>query len=80
MIMIDADDVCKYADSLRADIVAKIVSRLGLEKTMFEASNSKISEWFVKRYGPRVNLFVDHSQVMDLECLRGGSLVLIPSS
>ncbi|KAI3957167.1 hypothetical protein MKW98_002794 [Papaver atlanticum] len=74
MIMIDADDVCKYADSLRADIVAKIISRLGLEKTMFEASNSKISEWFVKRYGPRVNLFVDHSQVMDLECLRGSSL------
>ncbi|KAL5972837.1 hypothetical protein ACLOJK_039643 [Asimina triloba] len=53
MIMIDADDVCKYADHLRADIVAKIISRLGLEKTMFEASGPKTSEWFVKRYGPR---------------------------
>ncbi|OVA13164.1 (2R)-phospho-3-sulfolactate synthase [Macleaya cordata] len=74
MIMIEADDVCKYADSLRTDFVAKIIGRLGLEKTMFEASNSKTSEWFVKRYGPRVNLFVDHSQVMDLECLRGSSL------
>lgn len=71
MIMIDADDLCKYTDSLRSDVVAKIVGRLGLEKTMFEASNAKASEWFVKRYGPRVNLFVDHSQVMDLECLRG---------
>jgi phosphosulfolactate synthase (CoM biosynthesis protein A) len=58
MIMIDADDVCQRADSLRADIVAKIVGRLGLEKTMFEASNPSTSEWFVKRYGPRVlNLF-----------------------
>lgn len=74
MIMIDADDVCKYADSLRADIIAKIVGRLGLEKTMFEASNSKTSEWFIKRYGPKVNLFVDHSDVMNLECLRGGNL------
>lgn len=54
MIMIDADDVSKHADSLRTDIVAKIISRLGLEKTMFEASNANTSEWFIKRYGPRV--------------------------
>ncbi|KAK9089598.1 hypothetical protein Scep_028680 [Stephania cephalantha] len=74
MIMIDADDVCQVADSLRTDIVAKIIGRLGLEKTMFEASNPKATEWFIKRYGPRVNLFVDHSQVMDLECLRGHNL------
>ncbi|XP_052157885.1 protein HEAT-STRESS-ASSOCIATED 32 [Oryza glaberrima] len=71
MIMIDADDICQRADSLRADIVAKIVGRLGLEKTMFEASNPNTSEWFVRRYGPRVNLFVDHSDVMNLERLRG---------
>lgn len=54
MIMIDADDVCQRAESLRTDIIAKIVGRLGLDKTMFEASNSNTSEWFVRRYGPRV--------------------------
>lgn len=74
MIMIDSDDVCKHADSLRADIIAKVLGRLGLEKTMFEASNPRTSEWFIRRYGPKVNLFVDHSQVMDLECLRGRNL------
>ncbi|KAL7088782.1 hypothetical protein ACP275_13G148400 [Erythranthe tilingii] len=74
MIMIDADGVCRQADSMRADIIAKVVSRLGLEKTMFEASNRNTSEWFIKQYGPRVNLFVDHSQIMDLECLRGRNL------
>ncbi|KAJ4703286.1 protein HEAT-STRESS-ASSOCIATED 32-like [Melia azedarach] len=74
MIMIDADDVCKQAESVRADIIAKVIGRLGLEKTMFEASNSRTSEWFIRQYGPKVNLFVDHSQVMDLECLRGRNL------
>lgn len=54
MIMIDADDVCKYTDSLRADIIAKVIGRLGLEKTMFEASNPRTSEWFIKQYGPKV--------------------------
>jgi phosphosulfolactate synthase (CoM biosynthesis protein A) len=57
MIMIDADDVCQHIDSLRADIIAKIIGRLGLEKTMFETSNANTSEWFVKRYGPRVLTF-----------------------
>ncbi|KAJ4831756.1 Protein HEAT-STRESS-ASSOCIATED 32 [Turnera subulata] len=71
MIMIDADDVCRDADSLRGDIIAKVIGRLGIERTMFEASNPKTSEWFIKRYGPKVNLFVDHSQVIGLECLRG---------
>ncbi|CAI9087723.1 OLC1v1021869C2 [Oldenlandia corymbosa var. corymbosa] len=74
MIMIDAADVCQQADSVRADIIAKIIGRLGIEKTMFEASNPQTSEWFVKQYGPKVNLFVDHSQLMDLECLRGRNL------
>lgn len=55
MISIDAEDVCRYADSVRADIIAKVIGRLGLEKTMFEASNSKTSEWFVKQYGPNVH-------------------------
>ncbi|CAN7013792.1 unnamed protein product [Brassica rapa subsp. trilocularis] len=73
-IMIDADDVCKYADSVRADIIAKVIGRLGVEKTMFEASDAKLAEWFIKRYGPNVNLYVDHSQIMDLECLRGRHL------
>lgn len=71
MIMIDAQDVCQRAESLRADIVAKIIGRLGIEKTMFEAGDFRTADWFISQYGPKVNLFVDHSQVVDLECLRG---------
>ncbi|KAL8204293.1 hypothetical protein R6Q57_009916 [Mikania cordata] len=39
MILMDAEDVCKYVDSVRVDIIAKVIGRLGIEKTMFEASN-----------------------------------------
>jgi len=55
MIMIDADGVSQHADKMRGDIVAKIIGRLGLEKTMFEASNQRISEWFIRQYSPKVN-------------------------
>ncbi|KAK2383244.1 Protein HEAT-STRESS-ASSOCIATED 32 [Trifolium repens] len=74
MIMIDADDVSKHADNMRADVIAKIIGRLGLEKTMFEASNHNASEWFIKQYGPNVNLFIDHSHLVDVECIRGRNL------
>lgn len=60
MIMIDADDLCKHADSVRADIIAKVIGRLGLERTMFEASNPRTSEWFIKHYGPKVCLSSTH--------------------
>ncbi|XP_068316522.1 protein HEAT-STRESS-ASSOCIATED 32-like [Pyrus communis] len=47
----DADDVCKHAGSMHADIIAKVIGRLGAEKTVFEASNPRTSEWFIKQYG-----------------------------
>ena len=58
MIMIDADDVCKHVDAVRADIIAKIIGRLGLERIMFEASNPQTSEWFIKCYGPKVCSYI----------------------
>lgn len=39
---------------------------------MFEAAEPKVFDWYVKNNGPDVNLFVDHSQVIQLECLRQG--------
>jgi phosphosulfolactate synthase (CoM biosynthesis protein A) len=39
---------------------------------MFEAPDPPVFEWYVKNYGIDVNLFVDHSQIVQLECLRSG--------
>jgi hypothetical protein len=60
------------AKSCRTDISPKIVRSLGLERVMFEASDPEVFAWYIKNYGPEVNLFVDHSQIVQLECLRRG--------
>jgi phosphosulfolactate synthase (CoM biosynthesis protein A) len=39
---------------------------------MFEAAEPDVFSWYVKNYGIDVNLFVDHSQIVQLECLRAG--------
>jgi phosphosulfolactate synthase (CoM biosynthesis protein A) len=53
-------------------VIARIADALGLERVMFEAADPSVFTWYVKHYGAEVNLFVDHSQIVQLECLRSG--------
>jgi len=72
MIMIESEGITEEVKVWRTDVPPKIVQALGLEKVMFEAADPDVFAWYVKNYGPEVNLFVDHSQIVQLECLRSG--------
>ncbi|MCL5099034.1 MAG: phosphosulfolactate synthase, partial [Candidatus Omnitrophica bacterium] len=72
MIMIESEGITESVHSWRTDVIAKFIRGLGLEKTMFEAAEPAVFRWYIKNYGPEVNLFVDHSQIVLLECLRSG--------
>jgi phosphosulfolactate synthase (CoM biosynthesis protein A) len=72
MIMIESEGITENVRAWRTDVVAKIGDALGLEHVMFEAADPEVFAWYIKNYGPEVNLFVDHSQIVQLECLRSG--------
>lgn len=72
LIMIESEGITENVTSWRTDVSAQIVDALGLEHVMFEAADPAVFSWYVKQYGPEVNLFVDHSQIVQLECLRAG--------
>ena len=72
MIMIESEGITENVKTWRTDVVAKIVQALGTEQVMFEAAEPEVFAWYIKNYGPEVNLFVDHSQIVQLECLRSG--------
>ncbi len=72
MIMIESEGITENVKVWRTDVPAKMVNALGLEKVMFEAAEPDVFAWYIKNYGPEVNLFVDHSQIVQLECLRSG--------
>lgn len=72
MIMIESEGITENVKVWRTDVVARIARALGLEQVMFEAADPEVFAWYVKNYGPDVNLFVDHSQIVRLECLRSG--------
>jgi phosphosulfolactate synthase (CoM biosynthesis protein A) len=72
LIMIESEGITENVNVWRTDVPAKIIATLGLEKVMFEAADPEVFAWYIKNYGPEVNLFVDHSQIVQLECLRSG--------
>jgi phosphosulfolactate synthase (CoM biosynthesis protein A) len=72
MVMIESEGITENVTTWRTDVVARIINTLGLEKPMFEAADPEVFAWYIKNYGPEVNLFVDHSQIVQLESLRSG--------
>lgn len=72
MIMVESEGITENIESWRTDVPARFIDELGLEKLMFEAADPDVFAWYIKNYGADVNLFVDHSQIVQLQCLRAG--------
>ena len=70
--MIESEGITENMKAWRTDVPARIITSLGLEKVMFEAADPEVFTWYIKNYGSEVNLFVDHGQIVQLECLRSG--------
>src|SRR5215831_5476170 len=72
IIMIESEGITENVDAWRTDLPAKFIDAIGMEKLMFEAADPDVFAWYIKNYGADVNLFIDHSQIVQLECLRAG--------
>lgn len=72
MIMIESEGITEQVTKWRTDVISSIINSLGLEKIMFEAADPEVFSWYLKNYGPEVNLFVDHSQIVQLTAERYG--------
>ena len=72
LIMIESEGITECVRSWRTDAASELADSLGIENIMFEAADPPVFEWYLKNYGAEVNLFVDHSQIVNLEALRSG--------
>src|SRR3954470_12706074 len=58
---------------MRTDLIAEIAEEVGVESVLFEAPTKSAQAWFVKRFGPEVNLGnIPPDEVIPLETLRQG--------
>jgi phosphosulfolactate synthase (CoM biosynthesis protein A) len=72
-ILLESEGVTENGTAWRTDVPERFAAALGLEKVMVEAADPEVFAWYLRDYGPDVNLFVDHSQIVQLESLRSGS-------
>ena len=72
LIMVESEGITESVRTWRTEVIGKFIRELGLERTMFEAADPQVFSWYIKNYGPEVNLFADHSQIVQLESLRSG--------
>ena len=79
MIMVESEGITEQVTTWRTDVAERFVNELGLGNLMFEAAEQEVFTWYVKNYGPEVNLFIDHSQIIVLESLRRGTWGTISS-
>jgi len=71
-IMIESEGITENVSTMRTDVINQIAKELPLEKCMFEAADPKVFNWYIREFGTDVNLFVDHSQIVQLSGLRRG--------
>jgi phosphosulfolactate synthase (CoM biosynthesis protein A) len=54
------------------EIIQGILKELPSEKVMFGAADLQVFNWYIRELGADANLLVDHSQIVQLSCLREG--------
>ncbi len=59
-------------DKWRTDVIHRLAEDFGFERWMFEASDPPVFKWYLKEFGPDVNLFIDHSQIVEFTAWRLG--------
>ena len=71
-IMVESEGITERVREWRTDVAFEIANEVGVENCVFEAADPPVFEWYIKNFGPNVNLFVDNSQIVELECMRSG--------
>lgn len=72
LVMIESEGLTESVNAPRTDLIGRLIGGLGLDRLMFEAADPPVFSWYIKNYGPDVNLFVDHGHIIQLEALRSG--------
>lgn len=67
IIMIESEGLTEDLppEKWRKDVIQKLVDKFGYSKLMFEASDPPVFKWYLTTFGNDVNLFIDHSQVVE---------------
>jgi|SRR5579872_1205785 len=72
IIMVESEGLTEDLppEKWRKDVIQKLVDKFGYAKLMFEASDPPVFKWYLTTFGSDVNLFIDHSQIVEFTAWR----------
>jgi phosphosulfolactate synthase (CoM biosynthesis protein A) len=72
IIMVESEGLTEDLppEKWRKDVIERLVDKFGFETFMFEASDPAVFKWYLTRFGRDLNLFIDHSQVVEFTAWR----------
>jgi phosphosulfolactate synthase (CoM biosynthesis protein A) len=67
IMMIESEGITEDLppEEWRIDAINELNKKFGFNCFMFEASDPPVFKWYLKQFGPSVNLFIDHSQIVE---------------
>jgi len=74
IVLLESEGITENVKEWRVDVIHKIAASFDLTHLQFEAADPLVFNWYMKNFGPDVNLFVDSSQIMACEGYRSGLL------
>jgi phosphosulfolactate synthase (CoM biosynthesis protein A) len=74
MIMVESEGLTEDLPprKWRKDVITQLVEKFGHERLMFEASDPSVFKWYLTAIGRDVNLFIDHSQIVEFTAWKTG--------
>jgi phosphosulfolactate synthase (CoM biosynthesis protein A) len=74
MLMLESEGLTEDLppNKWRKDLVGRLVKEFGSSVWMFEASDPPVFKWYLKTFGRDVNVFIDHSQIVEFNAWRLG--------
>lgn len=72
LLMFESEGITEdlAGEEWRTDLVKAVTDRFGFEVFMFEASDPAVFKWYLKEFGPEVNLFIHHTQIFEFQAWR----------
>lgn len=72
VIMIESEGLTEDLppEKWRKDVIEKLVDKFGYKVFMFEAADPPVFKWYLTTFGREVNLFIDHSQIVEFTAWR----------
>jgi len=72
IVTVESEGITENVKEWREDVIYKIISRFDKKNLLFEAAHPLVFNWYIKNFGPEVNFFIDHTQIMYCEAIRSG--------